>query len=72
MNSKQAILILFILIVGIAVLSSTVEATRVLKEDFATANHLVRLPSNYDQTKLTMTSLLGRLVSGPSQGGKGH
>ncbi|KAI3963046.1 hypothetical protein MKW98_028986 [Papaver atlanticum] len=71
MNSKQAILILFILIVGVAVLSSTVESTRVLKEDFA-ANHLVRLPSNYEQTKLTMTSWLGRLVSGPSQGGKGH
>ncbi|KAI3853535.1 hypothetical protein MKW92_009817 [Papaver armeniacum] len=71
MNSKQAIMILFILMVGVALLSSTVEATRVLKEDFA-ANHLVKLPSDYEQTKIIMTSWLGRLVSGPSQGGKGH
>ncbi|KAI3994663.1 hypothetical protein MKX01_027553 [Papaver californicum] len=70
MNSKQAVVILFLLIVGVAVLSS-VEAARVLKEDFASANHLVTLRSTYEQAKSSMTNLMGRL-SGPSQGGKGH
>ncbi|KAI3975090.1 hypothetical protein MKX01_025604 [Papaver californicum] len=70
MNSKQAITILFILIIGVAVITN-VEATRVLKEDFTSPYYLVTLPSNYEQSKSTMTSLMGRL-SGPSQGGKGH
>ncbi|MCL7048337.1 hypothetical protein MKW94_024807 [Papaver nudicaule] len=71
MNSRQAITFLFILIVGVAVLS-TVEATRVLHEDFASSNHLVTLPSVYENAKSTMTIWLGRLASGPSPRGKGH
>ncbi|MCL7048336.1 hypothetical protein MKW94_024806 [Papaver nudicaule] len=72
MNSKLAtITFLFILIAGVTVLSS-VEATRVLPEDFASPNILVTLPSVYEKAKSTMTCLLGRLAAGPSQGGKGH
>ncbi|KAI3866167.1 hypothetical protein MKX03_008771 [Papaver bracteatum] len=71
MNSRQAIAFLFILIVGVAVLSS-VEATRVLQDDFASSNHLVTLPSVYEKAKSTMTCWLGRLASGPSPRGKGH
>ncbi|KAI3963047.1 hypothetical protein MKW98_028987 [Papaver atlanticum] len=70
MNSKQAITFLFLLIAGVVVLSC-VEATRVLPQDFASANHLVMLPSVY-QAKSTVTCWLGRLASGPSQGGKAH
>ncbi|OVA08796.1 hypothetical protein BVC80_8801g23 [Macleaya cordata] len=74
MSFKQAITFLFILIIGVAILSrSGVEATRVLSEDFASANHLVTYPNTvYEKAKSTMTCWLGRLASGPSPKGPGN
>ncbi|KAK6930508.1 hypothetical protein RJ641_004602 [Dillenia turbinata] len=47
---------------------SSVEATRVLPEDFARHNHLVV----YEKAKYAVTSWLERLASGPSPRGPGH
>lgn len=56
-----------------------VEASRVLSEDFGSANHLQTYTSSssssssaYEQAKITMTFWLQRLASGPSPKGRGH
>ncbi|MFQ6645474.1 hypothetical protein Gotur_019094 [Gossypium turneri] len=46
-----------------------VEATRVLAEDFAKANHLETYSSVYEKAKFTMSCWLERLASGPSPRG---
>ncbi|OVA08797.1 hypothetical protein BVC80_8801g24 [Macleaya cordata] len=74
MNTKQAITFLFVLIIGVAIISQgCVEASRVLSsEDFASSNHLATYPSVYEKAKTTMVCWLGRLASGPSPRGPGH
>ncbi|KDP44265.1 hypothetical protein JCGZ_05732 [Jatropha curcas] len=49
-----------------------VEATRVLPEDFASANHLETYSSVYEKARSTMACWLGKLASGPSPRGPGH
>ncbi|KAH7856517.1 hypothetical protein Vadar_002394 [Vaccinium darrowii] len=64
---------LVLLVIFVAILCHAhVEATRVLKEDFANANQLVTYPSVYEKAKLTMACWLERLASGPSPRGPGH
>ncbi|KAK6930378.1 hypothetical protein RJ641_004472 [Dillenia turbinata] len=53
---------------GFQFFQSSVEATRVLSEDFAHHNHLVV----YEKAKYTVTSWLEWLASGPSPRGPGH
>ncbi|KAK9266660.1 hypothetical protein L1049_021635 [Liquidambar formosana] len=69
MNFCSSRTLFIILIISIAIFSQAhVEATRVLSEDFTTANH----PSVYDKTKYTIGCWLQRLASGPSPRGPGH
>ncbi|KAJ4723636.1 Transmembrane protein [Melia azedarach] len=76
MNSRNVSTVLIILVISLAVLSHVgVEATRVMPEDFAKANHLETYsspPSVYEQAKFTMSFWLQRLASGPSPKGPGH
>ncbi|CAK9149525.1 unnamed protein product, partial [Ilex paraguariensis] len=46
-----------------------IEATRVLFEEFAGANHLASYPSMYEHAKETLSCWLERLASGPSPRG---
>ncbi|GLT56566.1 hypothetical protein SLA2020_296000 [Shorea laevis] len=71
MASRKLSTLLLVLVVAVAVLSC-VEATRVLPEDFAEANHLETYSSVYEKAKSTMSCWLGRLASGPSPKGPGH
>ena len=67
--------LLLIFVIVVAILSHTgVKATRVLCEDFASANHLDidTSTSVYAKAKYTMAGWLQRLPSGPSNGGSGH
>ena len=67
--------LLLIFVIVVAILSHTgVKATRVLCEDFASANHLDidTYTSVYAKAKYTMAGWLQRLPSGPSNGGSGH
>jgi hypothetical protein len=67
--------LLLIFVIVVAILSHTgVKATRVLCEDFASANHLDidTSTSVYAKAKYTMAGWLQRLPSGPSSGGSGH
>ena len=67
--------LLLIFVIVVAILSHTgVKATRVLCEDFASANHpdIDTSTSVYAKAKYTMASWLQRLPSGPSSGGSGH
>ncbi|XVE84439.1 hypothetical protein DITRI_Ditri17bG0014300 [Diplodiscus trichospermus] len=73
MNSRKLSSLLIILVISMAVLSHAgVEATRVLPEDFAVANHLETYSSVYQKAKLTLSYWLERLDSGPSPQGPGH
>ncbi|KAG8655403.1 hypothetical protein MANES_04G045337v8 [Manihot esculenta] len=68
-KSTTVLVIFFIL----AVLRQVrVEATRVLQEDFATANHLENYSLVYEKAKNTMACWLESLASGPSHKGPGH
>ncbi|KAE8076608.1 hypothetical protein FH972_015245 [Carpinus fangiana] len=72
MNSRKTITLLIIFVIFAAVLNhASVEASRVLSEDFATANHLHTYSSFYDMAKRNMACWLQRLPSGPSPGA-GH
>ncbi|KAG2721888.1 hypothetical protein I3843_02G087500 [Carya illinoinensis] len=76
MNSRKAstLLIIFVMI-SVAILSLAgggVEASRVLREDFASANHLNTPSSIYEKAKHTMTFWFERLPSGPSPSGPGN
>ncbi|KAG5560943.1 hypothetical protein RHGRI_004090 [Rhododendron griersonianum] len=64
-------LIIFVMLVAV-LCHAHVEATRVLPEDFASANQLATYPSPYERAKLTMACWLERLASGPSPRGPGH
>ncbi|KAE8696306.1 hypothetical protein F3Y22_tig00110676pilonHSYRG00385 [Hibiscus syriacus] len=73
MNSRKLSSLLIILVISVAILShGGVEATRVLGEDFARANHLDTYSSVYEKAKFTMSCWLERLASGPSPRGPGH
>ena len=72
-NFKRTSTLLIIFVVCVALLSQTgVEATRVLSEDFGSANHLEEYSSIYERAKHTMAYWLERLPSGPSPSGPGH
>ncbi|KAL6293969.1 hypothetical protein ACE6H2_002111 [Prunus campanulata] len=71
---NSTIFVVFV-ILSVAFLSNHgVEATRVLQEDFAHANHLQThySPSVYQSAKNRMACWLQRLASGPSPRGSGH
>ncbi|KAJ0093234.1 hypothetical protein Patl1_26654 [Pistacia atlantica] len=73
MNSRKVCTLLIVFVVSVALLCHVgVEATRVLQEDFATANHLMSRSSVYEKAKFSMGCWLQRLASGPSPRGKGH
>lgn len=73
MNFRSSAALLIIAVVFVAIFSQAqVDATRVLAEDFAGANHLSMYPSIYDKAKSTMACWLERLASGPSPKGPGH
>ncbi|MBA0870054.1 hypothetical protein Goshw_007271 [Gossypium schwendimanii] len=73
MNSRKLNTLLIIFVISVAILSHVgVEATRVLAEDFAKANHLETYSSVYEKAKFTMSCWLERLASGPSPRGPGH
>ncbi|KAM7460936.1 hypothetical protein LguiA_029057 [Lonicera macranthoides] len=75
MNCCKRSAVLMVLVVFVVVLMSqcSVEATRVLPEDFAAANHLSTLPAEYMmKAKDTMSGWFGMLASGPSPKGPGH
>lgn len=77
MDYRRVSSLLVVLLVFVA-LGSRVEveaAGRVLSEDFAAANHLSsahHLPSVFDQAKMSLSSWLEMLPSGPSPKGPGH
>ncbi|KAA3482092.1 transmembrane protein [Gossypium australe] len=73
MNSRKLNTLLIIFVISMAILSHVgVEATRVITEDFAKANHLETYSSVYEKAKFTMSCWLERLASGPSPRGPGH
>ncbi|KAE8718318.1 hypothetical protein F3Y22_tig00110015pilonHSYRG00150 [Hibiscus syriacus] len=73
MNSRNLSTLLIILVISAAISSRVrVQATRVLGEDFAKANHLETYSSVYEKAKFTMSCWLERLASGPSPKGPGH
>ncbi|KAF2318937.1 hypothetical protein GH714_011868 [Hevea brasiliensis] len=73
MSFSKSTTVLAIFFILVAVLCQvSVEATRVLPEDFATANHLETYSSVYYKAKNTMACWLERLSSGPSPRGPGH
>ncbi|KAL4273673.1 hypothetical protein GQ457_13G018040 [Hibiscus cannabinus] len=74
MNSRKVSTLFIIFVISMAVLSHVgVDATRVLHEDFAHANHLHTYSSSaYEKAKLTMSCWFQRLASGPSPRGPGH
>ncbi|KAF2300325.1 hypothetical protein GH714_011973 [Hevea brasiliensis] len=73
MSFSKSTTVLAIFFILVAVLCQvSVEATRVLPEDFATANHLETYSSVYEKAKNTMACWLERLSSGPSPRGPGH
>ncbi|KAF3451023.1 hypothetical protein FNV43_RR07112 [Rhamnella rubrinervis] len=76
MNSQRMnFVVLIIFVISVAVLSQAgVEATRVLPEDFARANHLETYSTStvYEKAKYTMSCWFERLASGPSPRGPGH
>ncbi|KAB2062449.1 hypothetical protein ERO13_A10G141900v2 [Gossypium hirsutum] len=73
MNSRKLNTLMIIFVISMAILSHVgVEATRVIAEDFAKANHLETYSSVYEKAKFTMSCWLERLASGPSPRGPGH
>ncbi|OMP03882.1 hypothetical protein COLO4_10135 [Corchorus olitorius] len=74
MDSRKVSSVLIILVIWVAVVSHVgVEASRVLPEDFAKANHLDTYSSvMYQKARFTMSYWLQRLASGPSPQGPGH
>jgi hypothetical protein len=69
MNFRKTSTLLIIFIISVAIFShARVEATRVLAEDFAGANHLETYSSIYEKAKHSMAYWLERLPSGPSPG----
>ncbi|KAB1219433.1 hypothetical protein CJ030_MR3G001083 [Morella rubra] len=73
MSFRKASNLLIIFFISVAILSHAgIEATRVLSEDFAGANHLEKYSSIYKEAKHSMAYWLERLPSGPSPRGAGH
>ncbi|KAL6971748.1 hypothetical protein U1Q18_031430, partial [Sarracenia purpurea var. burkii] len=70
MNFRRKTTLLIIFVTFITILCQVgVQATRVLPKDFADENYLETYPLMYEKAKLTMTSWLERLSSGPSPKG---
>lgn len=77
MNFQKMSSLFIIFVITVAILGhAPVQATRLLREDFAAANHLETYssPSSlvYEKAKYTMECWLQRLASGPSPKGPGH
>ncbi|OAY37775.1 hypothetical protein MANES_11G128100v8 [Manihot esculenta] len=73
MSFSKATIVLAIFLILVGVFGQVkVEATRVLPEDFAAANHLESYSSVYEKAKSAMGCWLERLASGPSPKGPGH
>ena len=71
MDYKRFISVLIIFVIFVSVMSS-VDASRMLSENFAGESHLATYPLIYVKAKDTMTCWLGMLASGPSPKGPGH
>lgn len=74
---STTVLVIFVIFVAMILSDGAcrVEASRVLPEDFASANHLTDLTHEstiYEKAKHTMAYWLQRLPSGPSPSGPGH
>ncbi|KAB1219430.1 hypothetical protein CJ030_MR3G001087 [Morella rubra] len=73
MYYRKTSTLLIIFFIFVAILShSGVEATRVLSDDFASANHLDTYSAVYEKAKRAVGLWLERLPSGPSPSGPGH
>jgi hypothetical protein len=72
MNIRKAITLLIVFVIFVAILNDArVEASRVLSDNFASANHLDTYSTFYDKAKSNMAYWLERLPSGQSPGA-GH
>ncbi|GMN36226.1 hypothetical protein TIFTF001_005843 [Ficus carica] len=71
---KKSTLLMVVFVVTLVLLSRAgVEASRVMPEDFARANHIQTYSSSvYEKARFTMSCWLERLASGPSPRGPGH
>ncbi|KAK9141250.1 hypothetical protein Scep_010931 [Stephania cephalantha] len=74
MNMRRAcsFLLVFVVFAAILVGNGGVEASRVMPEDFACANHLATYPSAGEKARATLSCWLNKLESGPSPRGPGH
>lgn len=72
--NNTTLIIIIISVVTLMMSNNGVEASRVLSQDFAGANHLEKYTSSiiYERAKNTMACWLERLASGPSPRGRGH
>ncbi|KAG2718747.1 hypothetical protein I3760_03G234700 [Carya illinoinensis] len=72
---KASTLLIIFVMISVAILSLAgdgVEVSRVLPEDFASANHLNTPSSIYEKAKHNMAYWFERLLSGPSPSGPAH
>ncbi|KAM7460932.1 hypothetical protein LguiA_029053 [Lonicera macranthoides] len=68
---RSAVLVVFVVFLGVLMSQYHVEATRVLTEELAGTNHT--LPLEYMmKAKYTMSYWFEMLASGPSPRGRGH
>ncbi|KAK9138757.1 hypothetical protein Sjap_009351 [Stephania japonica] len=76
MNMRAcAFLLVFVAFAAIVIGNGGVEASRLLPEDFACANHLATYPSvasAAEKARATLSCWLNKLESGPSPRGPGH
>ncbi|KAB1225302.1 hypothetical protein CJ030_MR1G008995 [Morella rubra] len=73
MNYRKTSTLLIIFFIFVAISNHAgVEATRVLSDDFESANHLDTYSAVYEKAKRTVGLWLERLPSGPSPPGDGH
>ncbi len=73
MNFRKASTLLIIFFISVAIFShARVEASRVLCEDFGSADHLDTYSSIYERTKHSMVYWLERLPSGGPSTGDNH
>ena len=71
-GKSSAILMMIVVILVAISCHSGVEATRVLKEDFASGNQHQTYSAIYEKAKYTMDLWLQKLPSGSSPSGPGH
>uniref|UniRef100_A0A2N9HIM8 Transmembrane protein n=1 Tax=Fagus sylvatica TaxID=28930 RepID=A0A2N9HIM8_FAGSY len=72
-GKSSTILMMIVLVIFVVISCHTgVEATRTLKEDFASSDQTLTYSTIYEKAKYTMENWLQRLPSGPSPSGPGH